>query len=127
MVGKAMRAGFPRRRVNQNQQGPRIPRPESEDAMRRITLKVLESIDSRNDLFLIRGIEMTVESICIRIDQAYQIQFWEDVRLYGLKEAIVYLDNFVESKSNPLHFVEERNELGRMLQEATDLAVQVCV
>lgn len=42
---------------------------------------------------LVRSMEMTLDSIVQQpgINQAIGIQFWEDVRLYGLEEAMVYL------------------------------------
>lgn len=86
----------------------------------RIRMTELEKMDERFDTSMIREIEMTVDAIVTRINPIYGIQFWRDVQLYGIKEALMYLDNFIAKENKPTRFIAERNELGRMLTEAED-------
>lgn len=44
----------------------------------------------------IREIEMAVDKAVV--NQAVGAQFWEDVRLYGLKEAVVYLRGYIQQQ-----------------------------
>lgn len=51
----------------------------------------LEKYDAENDASIIRELEMSVDSVIRDIE--YSVQFWKDVRLYGVEEAILYLEN----------------------------------
>ena len=58
---------------------------------KRLYLSELEQIDNKHNDSFVRAIEMIVDSIT-NFD-GYSIQFWTDVRTYGLYEAILYLTN----------------------------------
>ena len=58
---------------------------------KRYYLHDLEKYDAENDASIIRELEMSVDSVIRDID--YSVQFWKDVRLYGVEEAILYLEN----------------------------------
>jgi hypothetical protein len=56
---------------------------------KRIFKRDMDSYDERNDESTVRELEMLVDG-CL-MDQGYAIQFWRDMDLYGLREAILYL------------------------------------
>lgn len=60
-------------------------------AKRRITKSVLDRYDAENDTSIVRELEMEVDS-CIT-SPGYGVQFWHDVYLYGVDEAILYIRN----------------------------------
>lgn len=51
---------------------------------RKITWAVLEKQD------VIRSVKMSVDAVC-RFNLGVSTQFWRDVKLYGLDEAVTYL------------------------------------
>ena len=53
---------------------------------KRIRLHHLRNFDYANDESLTRELEMAVDSVLIKTD--YAPQFWRDVTLYGVDEAI---------------------------------------
>lgn len=67
------------------------------DFQKRITkkyyLSTLQVHDREKDDSVVRIIEMAVDSSVPEI--GYSIQFWTDVRLYGVAEAILYLKNVI--------------------------------
>lgn len=65
-----------------------------------VTLHLLRQYDfthEEEESCLVRGMEMTLDSVVQRpgVNQAIGIQFWEDVRLYGLEEAMIYLRQYL--------------------------------
>jgi hypothetical protein len=58
---------------------------------KRLFLKALQDYDASHGTHFVREMEMTVESGLK--DTGYSMQFWQDVRVYGLKEAVLYLKN----------------------------------
>ena len=56
---------------------------------KRITLRMLEEMDKRDVASRVRRLEMAVDG-CVTTT-AYSMQFWNDVRLYGIREALLYL------------------------------------
>ena len=59
----------------------------------------IERFDMQKSESNIRLIEMLVDSCVSEINfptPGYAMQFWQDMRLYGLKEAIAYLDAAAE-------------------------------
>lgn len=58
----------------------------------------LENHDREKDDSTIRQLEMSVDSVAPSIE--HSLQFWKDVRLYGVDEAILYLEyNMYEKQS----------------------------
>lgn len=57
---------------------------------RRVTLQFLQRIDSERGTSYVRELEMEVDAIP---DRGAVMQFWDDVRLYGVKEAVLYVRN----------------------------------
>ena len=62
----------------------------------KVYLSTLEAYDKVNDSYLIRLLEMKVDAIVPQT--GYSLQFWKDVRLYGVDEAIRYLKDVVNEK-----------------------------
>jgi hypothetical protein len=58
---------------------------------KRIFLRDLEQHDIKKDDSVVRQLEMIVDS-CIT-SPGYTLQFWTDVRVYGVDEAILYVLN----------------------------------
>src|SRR6516162_6029738 len=58
-------------------------------AKQRLTQRILEEMDRGDEGSRVRRLEMAVDA-CLD-DQAYAIQFWQDVNLYGVREALSYL------------------------------------
>ncbi len=58
---------------------------------KRVSLNQLRKHDSDHDDSIMRELEMLVEGNLIIT--GYSIQFWQDVRLYGVDEAILYIRN----------------------------------
>lgn len=56
---------------------------------RKIYLKQMQAHDLAKEDSTVRLIEMTVDGM-LR-DQGYALQFWKDVALYGIDEAVMYL------------------------------------
>jgi len=56
---------------------------------KRLIQRILEEMDRRDEGGRVRRLEMAVDA-CLD-DQVYAIQFWHDVRLYGVREALSYL------------------------------------
>lgn len=62
----------------------------------KVYFSTLEEYDRINDSCLVRLLEMKVDAI---VPQAgYSVQFWKDVRLYGVDEAIRYLQDVVNEE-----------------------------
>lgn len=64
----------------------------------RITLKKIQALDEQEDKLdgegcRVRLIEMMVDSAC-DCNVGVSIQFWRDVDLYGLKEAVMLLEGY---------------------------------
>lgn len=51
----------------------------------------LQKHDTEKDDSVVRKLEMSVDSVVK--DIGYSIQFWQDVKIYGVDEAILYLEN----------------------------------
>lgn len=78
--------------------------------MKRITLIDMRSHDSTRGTSTEREIEMLVDSITDF--NGYSLRFWQDVRVYGLREAILYLQNNYGGRRNSwdqLYVVVEGN------------------
>lgn len=58
---------------------------------KRATLRKLEQYDLANDTSWVRTIEMYGDAVMC--NHPYTVQFWNDVKLYGLDEALTYLVN----------------------------------
>ncbi len=58
---------------------------------KRVSLNQLRQHDRDCDDSIVRELEMIVESHLYKSD--YALQFWSDVRLYGVDEAILYVRN----------------------------------
>lgn len=63
----------------------------------RLYFSRLQEYDLANDTSHVREIEMAVDASLL--DTAYAVQFWKDVRMYGLKEAVLYLRNTEEVRT----------------------------
>ena len=59
--------------------------------MKRIFYKDLVEYDRRKGTSLVRELEMEVDGALTT--PHYSVQFWKDVRLYGLREAVAYVRN----------------------------------
>lgn len=58
---------------------------------KRVFLRDLRDYDLRRDDSVVRQLEMQVDAA---INEAgYRLQFWKDVALYGVDEAILYVRN----------------------------------
>lgn len=57
--------------------------------------KDIERLDALNGTSNLRLMEMIVDTLC---EQSYAFQFFYDLKLYGLKEAIMYLDGYLEKR-----------------------------
>lgn len=57
---------------------------------KRATLQELQRVDSERGTSYVRELEMEVEVIP---DRGAIMQFWRDVGLYGVREAILYVRN----------------------------------
>ncbi len=53
---------------------------------------------------IVRQIEMTVDSLAGY--GPHVIQFWRDVELYGLREAIIYLEDFLQDIPEPDDWID---------------------
>lgn len=62
---------------------------------KRLYFRDVEKYDAAHGTHNIREIEMIVDSALTTYDPAYAMQFFADFRLYGLKEAMMYLENYV--------------------------------
>ena len=58
---------------------------------KRLMLNELREMDRRDEASRIRLLEMAVDNVLE--DSGYAIQFWRDVELYGVREALTYLKN----------------------------------
>lgn len=58
---------------------------------KRITLSMLQSHDEAKGDSVVRELEMAVDGACNT--PGYPVQFWNDVRIYGVEEAIQYFVN----------------------------------
>lgn len=56
-----------------------------------INLRMLMEHDRRHEDCMVREFEMAIDDRFP--DPAYALQFWQDVRLYGVREAILYVKN----------------------------------
>ena len=65
--------------------------------IKKFYLSTLELHDKENDDSVVRELEMCVDNVVPSV--GYSIQFWRDVRLYGVAEAILYLKDIVSEKS----------------------------
>lgn len=83
---------------------------------RPVNMRMLETFDAKNDTSLVRELEMAVDSITCSIDAAYGMQFWRDVALYNVREAYLYLSNFVDSKA-PGRFHQELSTVRGKIEE----------
>lgn len=71
------------------------------------TLQRLEDYDINNDTSIVRELEMTADAA---IDvPGYSIQFWHDVALYGIDEAILYVKN--QNVGDAGQLLEKWNEI----------------
>lgn len=59
--------------------------------MKRIFYRDLVAYDRKNGTSLVRELEMEVDAALTT--SSYAVQFWRDMKLYGLKEAIAYVRN----------------------------------
>jgi len=60
---------------------------------KRVTLKIMRAYDASHDSSLVRELEMAVDALTK--SDGYSVQFWRDVELYGLREALIYLKEHV--------------------------------
>lgn len=93
---------------------------------KRLFLHRLYELEQQHDQCIVRFIEMTVDGILADIGKSdYAPQFWRDVETYGLREASVYLHNFIQ----PLKFNErvksQLDELTAHLETFENLALLV--
>ncbi len=59
---------------------------------KRITLAILRKYDAEHeDSSIVRALEMEADSAITA--PGYSLQFWRDVQLYGVDEAILYVEN----------------------------------
>ncbi len=63
---------------------------------RKYYYKDLEQHDRNQSDSTIRLLEMTVDNVVP--ETGYSVQFWQDVKLYGVDEAILYLKDTVTDK-----------------------------
>lgn len=56
----------------------------------------LEKYDVENNDSFIRLLEMNVDSVVPQL--GYSVQFWRDVKLYGVDEAIAYLKEVINEE-----------------------------
>jgi hypothetical protein len=68
--------------------------------MKRYILSILEKHDRENDDSLVRLIEMKVDAL--NLESGYRLQFWTDVRVYGMDEALMYIKDLAP----PVQFSE---------------------
>jgi len=73
-----------------NDMKKRQNKPIREKKPPKLYLNILAEIDRKEEESYIRLIEMLVDRIASKTP-SYSIQFWRDVKIYGLSEAIVYL------------------------------------
>ncbi len=59
--------------------------------LERATLATLWKIDVAQDASYVREIEMTADTALT--SPGYSVQFWRDVQVYGMREAILYVRN----------------------------------
>jgi hypothetical protein len=93
--------------------------------IKRLTLSRLREIDDTLSTSYVREIEMLVDSICQPTIPQYPIQFWRDVELYGLQEALLYLSNYVKDivRGVPKHPMQvEFNELKALCEKIQHLS-----
>lgn len=67
---------------------------------KRITLAQIRAYDAaniKNESCLVRQLEMEVDYLTI--NDGYSVQFFRDLNLYGLREAIRYLKNHCNQKN----------------------------
>jgi hypothetical protein len=62
---------------------------------KKVYFQDLAAHDNAKSDSTIRLLEMTVDSVVP--EMGYSIQFWRDVRLYGVDEAIMYLKDHVST------------------------------
>lgn len=80
----------------------------------------IEAFDSRTGESNLRLIEMTVEGILLDLGglhHGYGVQFFYDLGVYGHKEALAYLDNFVQTTTKrhpPTTYAEAFGKLGQI-------------
>jgi hypothetical protein len=76
---------------------------------KRIYLRDLEKFDRENDECSVRSLEMTVDAATRRMP-GYTIQFWTDVRVYGLDEAILFLERTTQADPEELQILVKEVE-----------------
>ncbi len=89
-----------------------------------IYLATLRQYDEKHGESNVRLVEMLVDSLVAEIDSRYSLQFWHDVSMYGLKKAIVYLDNFREA-SNGLNDRDYNKQYAKLHNLLTDLTAKI--
>lgn len=58
---------------------------------RRVMFTMMRRYDAEHNKSLVRGLEMAVDAV-VQGGTGHNIQFWNDVQLYGIREAYAYLE-----------------------------------
>lgn len=76
----------------------------------------IEQYDAEHNKSLLRELEMLIDSICY--DQGMVIQFFRDLKLYGIREAMAYLrQNF---DTNPAKWPELETLSTKITEQVTN-------
>lgn len=88
---------------------------EARRLVARLTLNKMREYDLRFSQSSVRLMEMKVDA-CLRPGHAnYSLQFWEDVRLYGLREAVLYIVNQKEKLVKNQELLDEVEKTAKMI------------
>lgn len=86
---------------------------------KKVRLHDLRKHDLEKQDCLVRKLEREVDYVLAGIRKSdYLVQFWEDVRLYGLREAFSMLRRFALEQSGDLDLPRRLDELGRQITRA---------
>lgn len=89
---------------------------------KRIYFLDLRNHDLEYDDDLVREIEMIVDSVLIQT--GYAIQFWRDVAIYGIDEALLYLKNAPASVRNESLVDQTIQQVTLRVRKAFDTSYQ---
>lgn len=88
-----------------------IPKPK------KYYLRTLEAFDREHDDCVVRELEMEVDSI-LNQDSGRIMQFWRDVQLYGVNEAIMYVRNESADQADRIEAAWEKIKVRLEVQDA---------
>lgn len=89
---------------------------------KRIYLNMIERLDQQKGESNVRELEMIVDSITLAAgEQPYTMQFFQDCRVYGVKEARLYLQNFIDRKPLQVKQLTQKDfvNLGEVVERIT--------